>query len=1107
MALDRQEIIDRLAESEGGQRDLSGLDLSGADLSRMDLRGVNLSRADLSAADLRWAVLEGADLHSTILRRADIRWAVMRGANLRQADLGRANLGWADVSGADLSGADMDGTNVENVDLSASIMERPAYFGGPAARASRGGGMLPAVAGVGAVAVTRTGGVALARPSWVPEGITLPRVTALGVVAVMLGTLALLQVWGWLYRRAYYIDAFKLDGAGIVTFTQIANLWSGLLDVVLLTLKALLTAPLVLIALALLIALLLAPVVLLWFFGERVLADIVRPQMRPVVIGGLFVAFMVIFLLFIIPGLAQIWRWVTANGLPGDEGLQTIFTLFQIGGWITRIGLVLTLALCAVPLWVAWRWFCHWLSTYELPLEWRLRYPALNSAVTNARSARLFERNAPLTDIERRRALGSAAAIVLLLATLLTGAGAVRAYGDMCDGGDLQRLQLYFGEPPANVQTGKLCQRQVAETDDSYYVFFPSQTEETVPGDISSRVPNLSEITKNDEIQPLLVSGSSDYCPTCGGTPNGEEVVVVYPNEQTARGRVTSISGNLALLDVTADQLGTVRVSEATVVTVNGAPATAASIVPGVIIIAHGMVAPDDPRVLDARLVNVLPAGVDGATPAPPAEFNVNMNDPRNLIFNGSQWVPASNVEVRLIRLVPGQTATADTPGVPLTTITVGPDGTFSSPQAYREGMPTGPDYATLAVDAASGQVAQGPWLSLPPPTLTPVPTIPSQPTSEATLTPEGGAATPEGGEATPTPTGESGEATNTAFPTMLLPGGAGGAADCEKDPFEYDNTRGFQKEIYVSITEPDPQEHNFCPRGDIDLIFFQVKQGKWYKVTTSGLANGVDTVMAVGDLSNSTPCFPAGCWNDDAGALTLASEITFQAVSDATALITVDNRGTNYSTEATYQLSVVNFQPEPTPTVTMVPTATSTPTRTATATRLPARDPYEANDTCRTATESPLLMVTIDEPKYATLATLTQTDEDWYVTVTLEPGNYKLKMIPPEGQDYDMDLRLNDNTASTRRCPFFLSDYQDGDNYEEIRWAVTQPTSYIVKVYPRPGSRSGDPSEFYSIQLTSYGPTPPPTLTPVPPPTPMTPTATPPLPISTPTAILPQLP
>lgn len=1100
MALDRQEIIDRLAEGEGGPRDLSGLDLSGADLSRMDLRGVNLSRADLSAADLRWAVLEGADLHSTILRRADIRWAVMRGANLRQADLGRANLGWADVSGADLSGADMDGTNVENVDLSASIMERPAYFGGPPARASRGGGMLPAVAGVGAVAVTRTGGVALARPSWVPEGITLPRVTALGVVAVLLGTLALLQVWGWLYRRAYYIDAFKLEGAGIVTFAQIANLWSGLLDVVLLTLKALLTAPLVLIALALLVALLLAPVVLLWFFGERVLADIIRPQMRPVVIGGLFVAYTVLFLLFIIPGFAQIWRWVTVNGLPGDEGLQTIFTLFQIGGWITRIGLILTLALCAVPLWVAWRWFCHWLSTYELPLEWRLRYPALNSAVTNARSARLFERNAPLTDLERRRALFSAAAIVLLLATLLTGAGAVQAYGDMCDGGDLQRLQLYFGEPPPNVQTGKLCQRLVAETDESYYVFFPSQTEETVPGDIASRVPNLSEVTKNDDIQPLMVSGSSDYCPTCGGNPNGEEVVVVYPNEQQARGRVTSISGNLALLDVPADQIGTVRVSEATVVTVNGAPATAASIVPGVIIIAFGLVAPDDPRVLDARQVNVLPAGADGATPAPPAEFDVNMTDPRNLIFNGSQWVPASNVEVRLIRLTPGQTPSADTPGVPLTTITVGPDGTFSSPQAYREGMPTGPDYATLAVDPTSGQVAQGPWLSLPPPTLTPVPTIPLQPTSEVTLTPEGGT-----GDATPTPTGESAEPTNTAFPTKPLPGGAGGSADCEKDPFEYDNTRPFQKEIYVSITEPDPQEHNFCPRGDIDLIFFQVKQGKWYKVTTSDLANGVDTVMAVGDLPNSTPCFPAGCWNDDAGALTLASEITFQAVSDATALITVDNRGTNYSTEATYKLSVVNFQPEPTPTITSVPTATATPTRTPTATRLPERDPYEANDTCRTATESPLLA-----PGVTYYATLTQTDEDWFVTITLQPGQYVLKMVPPDGQDYDMDLRLNDNTASTRRCPFYLSDYQDGDGYEEINWTVPVPTSYIVKVYPRPGSRAGDPSAFYSLSLNFYGP-PPPTLTstftPTSTPTPMTPTATPPLPTATPPAILPPLP
>ena len=43
--------------------------------------------------------------------------------------------------------------------------------------------------------------------------------------------------------------------------------------------------------------------------------------------------------------------------------------------------------------------------------------------------------------------------------------------------------------------------------------------------------------------------------------------------------------------------------------------------------------------------------------------------------------------------------------------------------------------------------------------------------------------------------------------------------------------------------------------------------------VETTGLAQGVDTVMAVGDLSNSTPCEPAGCWNDDAAALTFASK------------------------------------------------------------------------------------------------------------------------------------------------------------------------------------------------------------------------------------------
>ena len=76
----------------------------------------------------------------------------------------------------------------------------------------------------------------------------------------------------------------------------------------------------------------------------------------------------------------------------------------------------------------------------------------------------------------------------------------------------------------------------------------------------------------------------------------------------------------------------------------------------------------------------------------------------------------------------------------------------------------------------------------------------------------------------------------------------------------------------------------------------------------TANLAPGVDTVMSVGDLSPATVCEPAGCWNDDRAALTFESEIVFKAVEDGRAMITVDNRGSAFGTDATYDLSVAEI-------------------------------------------------------------------------------------------------------------------------------------------------------------------------------------------------------
>lgn len=1089
MALSRQEILDRLAGTGGGLRDLSGLDLSGADLSRMDLRGVDLSRADLSAADLRWAVLEGADLRSSILRRADVRWAIMRGANLRQADLGRANLGWADITGADLTGAELEGANLESVDLSGSVMAAAAPRGGARAVA------LPAPALPGA--------------AWAPPrlgALDLSRVTPAVLIGVALLVLLLVQAWGWLYRGAYF-DTWGLGEAGLVAFDQLENFQSGLLDVVWLTLKTLLAAPLLLLALAIVLAVVLAPILLLWLFGERLLDDVVRPGMRPLIVVGLFIAYSALFVLVIIPGLLAIWRWLLANGLPGDAGLRMVFTLFRTGGFLSKVGLLLVLAACVMPLLAAWRAFSRWLGAYEPPMAWRLRYPALNAAVANARGARIFARREPLDPVERRRLRWSLAGLFLLLPTLLTGAGRVQAYSDMCDGGDLSRLQLFYGEPPANLQTGTFCARMVAETDTLYYLFFPSQTRETVPGDMTSRVPNLRGIEKSDEIQAVFASGDSDWCPSCGN-PNGQEVFVVYPGQAQTQGTVTELAGNLVLIEPEEPAtVGTVRLGETTQVTLDGGPGSAADILPGRRIVAFGAPAPEDPGMLDAREVNVLSAGTapGEATALPPAVLEVDLGDPQNPVFNGSKWKPGSTVDLRLVRVPYGQAPDADTPGAPLSSgILVGPEGDFSAPVAFQPAMPTGPEYSVMAVDPATGQVAQGAWLAAPPPTPTPRPTQAPISTEEPSPTPEPEQATATA-EAAATATAEAGaESTNTPFPTTEIPGG--GAADCDEDEFEYDNTRPNQKEIFIGFGDSDAgQKHNFCPAGDIDLAFFPVKAGRWYRVRTTNLAQGVDTVMAVGDLSISTPCEPAGCWNDDRASLTFESEIVFRAIEDDLALITVDNRGSRSGTEASYDLSVVEFEPEATPTVSPVPSPTSTPTRTATVTPLPLRDPFEPNDTCRTAFEGVL------QPRNPLYATLTRSDEDWFATVELAPGSYRLTLTPPDDMDYDMDLRGVDDLLKSRwTCPLLAWDHQDGDGVEQIDFTVSVASRYVVRVYPRPGSSDYDPHNNYRLLLEPLGtPFPTATLTPAPTltPTPPTPTLTPPPPTLTATAVRPPVP
>jgi len=132
-----------------------------------------------------------------------------------------------------------------------------------------------------------------------------------------------------------------------------------------------------------------------------------------------------------------------------------------------------------------------------------------------------------------------------------------------------------------------------------------------------------------------------------------------------------------------------------------------------------------------------------------------------------------------------------------------------------------------------------------------------------------------------------------------------------------------------------ETQLHNFVPEGDVDTVSFLAKAGRWYRVSTSGLAEGVDTHLAV--ILNDTVYR-----NDDRAPAELSSEVVFQGLNqDVQALVKITNRG-QFGEERTYNVSVQEILPTPTPSP--IPTATDTPVPESSPTP-DLRDPYEPDD------------------------------------------------------------------------------------------------------------------------------------------------------------------
>ena len=1077
MALDREDILARINQPEGPRVDLSGEDLSGADLSRLDLRGADLSRADLSAADLRWAVLEGADLHSSVLRKADVRWAVMRGANLRQADLGRANLGWADLAGADLSGAELDGASLDNVDMAGTIIDR----GRAPASARPALATAAAMGDVGLVPLGRSAPAVwqrLGAPS-LPGGIALPQVSARALAIAFSTLLAALHVWGWRYRTSYFLDGFGLreQVEGLVGFAQLANMRSGLVDVLPILLKLSLTLPLLAIGLLVVIGLLLLPIVLLWRFGERVLSDIVRPGWRPVVVAGLFLSYTALFVLILIPSILKVGSWALGRGLPGAGALGLVAGLLRDGSIGVRGGMVVALATLAWPLALLTRHLGTALRAWEAPVALRLRYPVLNGAGTALRASTLLARLRPLDALERRRGLLVAGGLLLALATLIAGAGRVQAQADMCDGGNLPRVLLYLGEREPH--GGAICQRLLAETDDHVYTFFPSQTSVGEDGDRTERRANVREIEKSKSLAVVTLPAAGGRCATCATGSDGSEVAVVDPAELKAEGPIAAVAGRVITLDVAPGEgvFDSLSLSDNTEILVDGVPAEPDALRAGQRIVAYGNADPATPTKLNTRQISVVVAR--GPESALGGSVAIDLSNPWTPIFSGSGWEPGSQLDVRLVSQEQLQGGDVDLSRVGhlLAEIPVPMEGNgaFSSPVLLTDAsIPTGPSQRIVVIDGKSGAfTVSSQWLTEPLPAPTSTPTdLPIAPTLELP--------TPGGdGTATVTITPEpAAEASNTPLPTPKNapgggPGGAG-AGDCD-DAFEPDNYRGQEREVYPDLGGDGKAEtHKSCYKGDVDLVAFQVKGGRWYKISTKELVPGVDTLIAAGDLPEGSLCLSMhpelGCWNDDKDGNALESEILFRAGGNGRVLVTVDNRGTRFGSEASYGLAVSQTTLEPSPTPTVAASLTPSPTRT----RLAKRDDYDnaaANNSCRYATAikwtSPWA-----KPLQATINSAS--DQDWYqvdltpFNTASGPGYYQIELTPPDDRDYDMDAGL---LVSAGQCPNDnVVEHRDGDRKEWTEVRADVKKTIWISVQGRPGANEFDPYEYYELRL-SYAP------------------------------------
>lgn len=117
------EIQEFLSLYKQGERNFTGVDLSGAILTGINLQDINLTSANLTGANLSWSFFNRAQLTDACLRQADLRYITFTNANLSQANLDGVNLTKADLRFANLQNSNLKWAILELADLTSADLQ------------------------------------------------------------------------------------------------------------------------------------------------------------------------------------------------------------------------------------------------------------------------------------------------------------------------------------------------------------------------------------------------------------------------------------------------------------------------------------------------------------------------------------------------------------------------------------------------------------------------------------------------------------------------------------------------------------------------------------------------------------------------------------------------------------------------------------------------------------------------------------------------------------------------------------------------------------------------------------------------------------------------